>query len=479
MRKTNLKASFSSRKFKRGGIATAITISGIIAAILLNMIFIALAGKYKLSTDLTHDKAFTLTQQSVDFLKNINKDVEIILLNDESSFKNTNEYFAKADSVLNQYSKYSDKIKLTYVDVVKNPTFVSNYPNENLTTNSIIVKSGSKIRTLSVNDIFDISSSYYGENITASNAEQAVTSALVYVTSEGQVKVAVVKGYGEQDSSNFENILKKNNYDVQEVSILTDEIPEDASVAVMFAPERDIDKTGKDKIEAFLNKGNKNLIYVAHPRLNARDNINSVMEKWDVRIEDGVVYETSPKKLLISNNLFYYIADYKAEDYTSGLKNSSIPVAMPYSKPITVLKQDNVKTLLECSESAGIIPSTAKEGFDFSKTSGPIAIATDSNKIAEGTEKESKVAILGSYIAFDEQITGSTSLNNSEYFINIINVMSGRGDSSVTIESKEAKSQEMSINAGQANMLFIFFSVIIPVAIIAAGVIVIRKRKNG
>lgn len=464
-----------SQKFKRGSVASGITCIGIAIVIVLNLILFALSNKYNLSLDLTNDQSFTLTGQSIDYIKGIDKNVEIILLSDEETFKNTNEYFAKAHSVLEQYSKYSDKIKITYVDVAKNPAFASNYPDENLTTNSVIVKSGDKKRVLAVNDIFDISSSYYGQSITASNAEQALTSAIVYVLSSDQVKVAMLTGYGEQDSSNFENLLKKNNYDVENVSILTGEIPETASLAVIYAPERDLDQSGMSKIEAFLNKGNKNLMYVANPALAERTNLNKALEKWGVELEDGVVYETSQSKLLLSNNLFYHIADYVDEDYMKGLKNTSIPVSVPFSKEIKVTDTAKTKTLLECSKTSGTIPSNASKTPDFTKTTGPIPVTTVSN---DGTENSSKVAVVGSYFALEDQFTSLTSLNNSAYFMNMINTMTDKKDDGIVIESKQSKSQEMSINAGQASMLFVLFDIIIPIAIIAVGVVVYRKRKN-
>ena len=97
-----------------------------------------------------------------------------------------------ANSVLKQYAKTSNKIKLSYIDVVSNPTYIqANFPNEELNTNSIIVRCNNKYKIITVNDIFDISYGYYGnQSITASKAEQELTSALVYVTSENQIKIA-------------------------------------------------------------------------------------------------------------------------------------------------------------------------------------------------------------------------------------------------------------------------------------------------
>ena len=55
-----------------------------------------------------------------------------------------------------------------------------------------------------------------------------MTSAMVNVTSDEITKVAILTGYDEADYSSLTSMLTSNNFDVQEVNITTDEIPEDA-----------------------------------------------------------------------------------------------------------------------------------------------------------------------------------------------------------------------------------------------------------
>ena len=222
-----------------------------------------LTDKFSLSLDLTQNKIFSLTEQSINFIKNLDKDVEIILLSDENTFTQTNSYFAQANSVLRKYDLNSNKIKLTYVDTVKNPTYLNEYQDENLTETSIIVKSGDKHKIITVQDIFDIQRSYYGSTITGSKAEQELTSAILYVTSENQTKIAILKGYGEQDSAAFQELLKKNNFNIVEVSLLTQDIPEDVKLAMIYGPERDFDIQSVEKLEKFMAIGGKNLVYAS------------------------------------------------------------------------------------------------------------------------------------------------------------------------------------------------------------------------
>ena len=79
-KKHTLKEKWSNRRFRHGSIATAITAIVIVAVILLNMGASVLGKKVTLSFDLTKNQVFQLTETSIDYLKTLDKDVEIDVL---------------------------------------------------------------------------------------------------------------------------------------------------------------------------------------------------------------------------------------------------------------------------------------------------------------------------------------------------------------------------------------------------------------
>ena len=477
-----IKSIFKNRKFRRGSVASSITVVVIAIFAMINVLCSALGAKFPLSWDLTDNKIFTLTDQSKNFIQNLDKEIEIILLNDEKAFAESNEYFKQADTVLKQYEKLSSKIKVDYIDVVKNPSYLqNNYQNENLNTNSIIVKclNNNKYKVISINDIFDISYNYYGNSgITASKAEQELTSAIVYVTSENQTEISIVKGYGEQDYSAFSEILKKNNYNVKEISILTEDVPENSKAVLIFAPERDLDKVGMEKIEKFLNLGDKNLIFVANPNLSSCSNIDTLLAKYDVKLGSGLIFETDKKKLTTSMTLFEAVNDYVETKYTENLKSKDIPVVIPACRPIEILNSsETIKTLLQYSATSGIVPMNASRDFDFNAhISGPIPSCIVSSK--KFADKESYLLLLGSFIALTDDYLSATSLNNSLYFTNAINILSNKENTGLIIESKSLENSELGINASQANFIGFIFTIFLPLLILAIGIVIFIKRKN-
>lgn len=469
------KNPFKNKKFKYGSLSTILTAVFVATVIVFNVAFGVLAERVNLSFDLTKNKSFSLTEQSINFVKNVEKNVEIIILNKESDFASQNEYFFQANSVLNQYSKMSNKIKLSYIDVLKNPMYIqNNFPDENITTNSIIVKCGKKHKVIAVSDIFDISYTYFGgQSITASKAEQELTSAIVYVTSENQLKIAFLTGYDEQNFSSFAELLKKNNYDAVEVALLTSEIPDDCLAAVIFGPKRDYDKIGVEKVERFLSKSNKTLIFAANPELNECANLTKIVEKYDIKVKSGLVYETDTKKLTSNMNLFEAICDY---NYAECLKNSqisSVPVVLPFCKPLEAANSATTTVLLQFSQTAGVMPVNADRNFDFkANVSGPIPNCILCQK------NDNNFVVIGSFVGLTDQYLAATSVNNSAYFTNLINILLDKQDSGIIIESKSIEGEELGITAKQANFLGILYTIFIPVLVLLIGILIFIRRKN-
>lgn len=476
----NAKKVLSQRSFKYGSASTLISVLLIAIIVFINVITLSLSEKFNLKLDLTSNKVFSLTEQSAKYLQGLEKDVKVIVLSDESSFENQGEYFVQANSVLKQYANKSKKISLEYKDVVKDPSFLqTNYPTEKLAQNSIIVRSGDKYKIISVNDLFDISYGYYGGgDVTASKAEQELTSAIIYVTSDKQKKILFLKGYAEQDYSAFSELLKKNNYDVVDVNLLTEEIPEDGSICIIFGAERDYEEKDINKVENFLNIGDKSLIYAPNPNEIENKNLSSFLEKWLVRLEKGLIYETNSKKLTSSRNIFEAVCDYVDTTYTEGLKNAEIPVLVPACKPIKILDESKVKVLLQFADTSGILPPNADKDFDIkANIKGPNPCCTLSSKNIEN-KSDSNLILMGSYTGLTENYLLSTSLNNSDYFINLINKLSKKEDVGITIESKSVEAKELGINASQTRIIGFVFVILLPLLILAIGIVVYVRRKN-
>lgn len=478
----NISNFFKNKKFKHGSLAIALVAVVISLVIIFNALMSVIDKKVKFSVDMTSNKIFSLTDNSKNFIKNLNKDIQIVVLSSENEFVNQSgyeKYFQQANEVIKEYARTSNKIKVVYKDVTEDPTYLAQYETENVSKGSIIVKTEDKYKIIAANDLFEIQTASYQAQVTASKAEQILTSAILYVSSEGQTKIALLTGYGEQETSGLENLLSINNYQVDKINLLTSDISSDAIMAVIFAPSKDYDAAGVEKLNKFMEnngKYGKHLLVVSNHEVRSFANLNSVLNTWGVNIEPSVAFETDTSKIISRNmSVFGYVAEYANDAYSSKLKNSSIPFFTPYSNALKIIDNSVAKPMLTLSAKSGSYPLDSKDDNITDKITGNVPVAVVSEKKMNENADVSKIFVFGSYLAFSQNFLSQTSISNSDYIINMFNSITGRKQ--IIIEPKSFESTELTISELSSNLLGIVFCVIIPLAILAVGVIIICYRK--
>ncbi len=199
---------------------------------------------------------------------------------------------------------------------------------------------------LTAYDIFEIQTSYTSSQITASKAEQALTSAVMYVTDVEPMKVTFLTTESAADYSAIKSLVEQNGYDVEEVNPATAEIDGDSKFVILPAPLNDYSGAMIEKLDAYLyNDGNldKNLMYLASIQQNDTPNINEFLKEWGIEVSDGYVFDTDANNM--QRVILYSLGNYGSglmgnvaeEEYSAGLSTKSLPLIIPYSKPLTAM----------------------------------------------------------------------------------------------------------------------------------------------
>ncbi len=136
---------------------------------------------------------------------------------------------------------------MEFVDITENPTFVSKYPDLELGAYDIILESGEQKEVLSFQDLYDYDTT--GSSITASRVEQKVTGALMSVTSQEKTRIMVLDGYQDTEPSSLTTFLEGNQYEIIRRSLLTEELDDNASAAILFAPQNDLEEDSIEKYQ--------------------------------------------------------------------------------------------------------------------------------------------------------------------------------------------------------------------------------------
>ena len=484
------KKKFNSRNFRYGTLATALSVGFLVLVILLNVIASVITSKYPISIDLTTAQIYDITDESKDYIKTLEKDVEIIVLNSEEAFTGANTYYSQANEIIKSYTQNSDKISLEYIDIVKNPTFASQYPDYEFNLSDVLVKCGDNIQQISRDDLFNIQqASTQGSYQVSSTAEQAITSAIVKATSDNRPKVVFLAGYGEVDSSALQSLLSRNNYDVVVRNPATDGIDEDAEVVVSVAPMRDYEREVVTKIEDFLSNGEnlgKNFFYFASPDQSETPNISAFLEENGIAIGTGSVYETSNSRIF-SNNPFYAVVDYVSNEFYDNMKNKNIFATIPRSRPISILWEGqgyiSTSAMLNFSNSCVIRPADAPDDWQPSQSDLnsasviPAMVHSTRVRYDEAKPTDSTIVVTGSISCIESSILNRTNLANAEYIVSVFNTLTEQ-KSDISIVPKSLDQKTLGITTNQVITIAVVFAIVLPLVVMALGIAVWLIRRH-
>jgi hypothetical protein len=485
---------FKSRVFRYGIVSSVITVGVIAAVFLLNAVLSLLFTRYPLNIDLTENRIFEISEETEDFLSSLDRDVTIYVLNTEDRFINSSpaEYFVQANEVIRKYSQFSRHVRLEYLDLLRNPGFGAAFPDTELKVNDILVtegrpgETGGRYRVLSSMDLFNIRSSYYGNYVASSKAEQAMTSALLNITSGGSTVVAVTGGHGEDDISGFTGLLKTNAYEVSDLNLMTGNIVPDTRVLIVAAPARDFEEEELRKIDAFLEGGDgRILFYLSSAVQPPLPRLAAFLAEWGIEAAPGVVFETDTDRILY-NNPFIAFNDYAEEVYSKNMVQKQIRPVIPQSRPLRVLFEGrlyrSVKTLVRYSPKSGIRPADAPEGWqpDISRLEGnvPVLVLSSSQRNnIEGDIVKNHVLACGSVLALNQIFLGSPNIANSGYFLDLMGTLADRTDQ-IFIMDKTVGFTELGASLTRVIVLAVIFMVLLPLAVLGAGLTVWLRRRH-
>lgn len=500
-------AKFNTKKLKYGSVATVITVIVIAVVVVINVIVAALGERTNLKLDLTSKNAFEISQETIDYITSLNQDVEIVTMSDENVFKTTTSvYYKQAYEVLKKYEMTSDRIKVEFVDMTKNPTYANKYQaiyKGDITSGSIVVSCVDKstgainsIKVLSVSDLFNTEFSYqtFTQQIISSKAEQVLTSAIMYVT-DPEPKSAVIlqaDSAGISDDA-LQKLLENDGFNVSMVNPLTEPIPMEADMIVINAPTNDFSEGIIDQLYTYMENGGnygKNMIYLASVSQKSTANIDAFLAEWGIKVENSIVGDTNQNNLT-STTTYYAIKNYIAEnDYSANVAQPSLPVVSYNARPVTLMYEysGNVSTkaLLSTEATAFALTEELQEQAlngvepDINSTMGVYNTMALSNKYtfdSDNNQVLSNLLVIGSSDMVGEYLTSSTHYNNGDYFISIINKMTGKS-TGITIVAKDLSAATFDTDQGKYNASFWVFMVLVPLAVLVTGIVVWLRRRH-
>lgn len=524
-KKTKDGKKFNAKKLKHGTMATVFTCVFVALLVLVNVVTTMLFDRYPITIDLTTNKIYSVSNDTEDYVKKVNVDVQVTIFADENTYTNYSSYNKQAVELLKNYRKLNHHITYRFVDIDSHPEIVKEYTDtisqfdmifetktkvdgkEISRTRKLgmldlltftdefeqkLSQSGYSIDTLAQQAGGDLSFlSYYGSYVESSNAEQAFTSALMTVTDPNPVYVTILTGRSELTQlTYFQTLLTANGYNVNTVDITSEDIPADTDVVVIPAPKTDYLEEDIKKVSDFLNNGGnlgKQLLYIASYGQEDTPNLDEFLSEYGLSVGKGVICESDSGKYY--NSPCITVASTVSDNFTQDVSTEKPAILSALCRPVNTLfdEQDMVSTdaYLKSSDSA----YTAN--VDISQTTGQVNIGDalvkgQQNYMAVGSKAKftddnktlySNVIAVGSEGMLSDTYLQYSQYQNSEYFISVINGLTGK-TAGITITPKTITGNVFDITQQQKTVLKWTFCLGVPVVVLIVGIVIWARRKN-
>ena len=466
--------SVSVKKFGMGAYNTGMIAIAIVGIILVNLVVGEIPRTYT-KIDLTEEKLYSLTDQSVEFVKNIKEDVTIYVIVQKEAADQT------LAQTLQRYDDLSDHITVEYIDPNMNPTFHTKYTSENISLNSLIVVGEKRSKVIDhYYDIYEYTVDYttYTTTTTGYDGEGQITSALAYVTSDDMPKVYMVEGHGELTlSETFAAALDKENVEYETINLLkNDAVPEDAACLIIMSPGSDFSEDDKNKVIDYLNKGGKVIVNTAYVE-NPMPNFEAILEYAGIQLVDGLVVEGNYEYYYQSP--FYLLPD-MGSSYTDGIAGYAYVFA-PFAQSLqyeTTTEGVIYTDILLTSEDA-YVKTNLGEATDYVMEAGdlpgPHVLAVEAVKALENDE--ATMVVYGCAELFTDAANQMVSGANQVLFTNTVSRFVNH-ESSVSIPVKAYEVSALILAQKDILVLEIATIIVLPLACLGIGFVVWFKRRK-
>ncbi len=442
--------------------------------------------------DFTQEKLYTLTEESKEKVKNINKRVNLY-------FIGYTEEDANVD-LAKQYKKINENIIAEAIDINNRPDLANKYGIES-GTQGIIVECGEKSKVLTANDLVTYDKSTYE---TISIAEEKLTSSIISVTSNKVPKVYFLAGYSEFSlSQNMNYLTMYLGNEINEIKTLdvlsVGKIPDDCDTLIITTPNKDFDDIAVNSIMSYIQSG-RNILWLNSAITSQKDmpNVNKILAEYGVKpFEVGVIRETDASKM-VTNSPDLIIPEIQSTTVTKDLYNTTGAIFINATKiniDTEKLEEQKVEQtdLLLASKSSYFRTNFNYQTNDIvdGEETGTFVVGAELQKTiqeakeAEGTSAiSSKLIIFGeNYFISDYQLSqnsqyGAIQLGyNKDLILNAIAYLVDREEDITAMK----RTGHVTYTATEEQYTMIRISIFaVPIAIIIVGIIVwqVRRRKK-
>jgi ABC-type uncharacterized transport system involved in gliding motility auxiliary subunit len=425
-----------------------------------------LANRHNKSVDLTSNQRFTLSDQTRKLVAGLQRDVTVIYFDRQDGFQS-------ARDLLGRYSEINRRFRATFVDPTRNPQEARKYGVRMVPTT--ILQSGDR-----------------REDVRALT-EVELTSALARVIKTGVRTVCFTAGWGERQLddpseasySGIKELLERNNYKTEVVNLAEQtQFPPACTIVVVAGPRKDLPAAAVDLLKKHVESGGRAAFLLEPPLSVDKDSVSenaalsSVIASWGVTLNKDQVLDVSGVGSLYGLGPEVALASrYGTHPISRDLKGIATAFSIARSLEVKPGGQVSVETIVSSSPNSVATTQLSGKAREIDpekgeKKSFPLAAAGTYRTGQPNKEGRFFVAGSAEWIANSVLRSGG----NRDLFLNAMNWLSSDEDL-ISIRPKDPSDSRLELNRSQMQLIFLVSQFLIPLTIIAIGVMVWWRRR--
>ena len=422
--------------------------------------------------------------------------------------------------MLTRYEEAGKHVTVEVIDTTENPKFAEQYTKETLSDYSMIVSSGRRHTVVKTDNMYYVVNDfinqnlnggspvpltaeqfeqyraqilqYYGEDIANYptslyfKGESLVTAALDYVTREYIPHAYVLEGHGEETASEtLSELIATMGMSPETVDLrVAQSVPVDANCLILFSPATDLSEHEAALIRDYLNEGGSLMLNTSPEVAASCPNLMSVCGLFGLSAAPGVIKEGDAS--FISGSVYTLVPTVSSEHTaTAYVSQSGFKAQMPQAHAIAIAQTlpagVTATPLMTTSATANRV-----DPIDTSKvlgTPGKMHVAVAASKSisrADGTTDTAHLTWYGSAAALKDTVATSTSGGNYYYYAATLSFMSEPFVSAYeNLTAANMSSGYLTgLDDGAAFLLGAVIVLVIPAALLTAGIVIWVKRKR-